>query len=239
MTFDHFSTRARQIFDGIPPDYREGVDGLDVTRKTELHPSLPEVYTLGECLSEFYPSEFGGAGHVRSRVVLYYGSFLALSQTRDDWDWEEELFETITHEVRHHLEHLAQDESLEEMDYAEDQNFARREGERFDPFFFRYGNALGEGMYEVDGDVFLETEVTGAPAGRVEARWGERTLAVEPPDPLADVHYMRVANAPEGVPKGDLYVVLVRRRGVGEWLHGLLGRATIRTEETEVEAAGL
>ena len=66
------------------------MDGLEVSRKTVPHPDLPEIYTLGECLSDFYPSDYGGAGEVRSRVVLYYGSFLQLSRSHDDWDWEDD-----------------------------------------------------------------------------------------------------------------------------------------------------
>ena len=36
-----------------------------------------------------------------------------------------------------------------ELDRAEDQNFARREGVPFDPFFFRDGEAIEPGAYEV------------------------------------------------------------------------------------------
>src|SRR5699024_8517935 len=102
-----FERRAQEIFDEIPPEYREGVDGLAVYPDSVPHPSLPGIYTLGECRSEFYPSEYGGAGEVRSIVVLFHGSFRELAATDDEWEWEEELFETITHEVRHHLESLA------------------------------------------------------------------------------------------------------------------------------------
>src|SRR5690606_26556052 len=105
---------------------------IEVTRQTVLHPTLPDVFTLGECLSEHYPSEFGG-GEIRSRIHLYYGSFLELSRQEEEWDWEEEIFETITHEIRHHLEHLADDDALVEADIADDHNFARREGQPFDP----------------------------------------------------------------------------------------------------------
>src|SRR5690606_19283644 len=143
--FEEFQRRAREIFDTVPESFKEGVDDLEVTRRTVSHPSLRGVFTLGECLSESYPSEFGGAGEVRRRVVLLCGRFLELCRTDEDWEWEEELRETILHEIRHPLEHLAAEEELEERDYAEDQNFARREGERFDPFFFRLGEPVGEG----------------------------------------------------------------------------------------------
>src|SRR5690606_38204115 len=139
MDFSTFETRAREMYREVPEHFLEGIDGLEVSRRTEAHPTLQDIYTLGECLTEQYPSEFGGAGEVRSIVVLYYGSLLALSRLDEEFDWEGELYETLTHEVRHHLESLATEDALEEIDYAEDQNFRRREGERFDPAFYRAG----------------------------------------------------------------------------------------------------
>lgn len=239
MNFETFRRRAEEIFEAIPADYREGVDGLEVLRKTVLHPTLPEIYTLGECLSDFYPSDFGGAGEVRSRVVLYYGSFLELSRSRDDWDWEEELFETITHEVRHHLEHLALEDSLEETDYAEDQNFARREGEPFDPFFFQSGTRVAPSLYEVDGDVFLEIEVD-----QHELRAGEpiraslfgRTFRLRPPSGLADVYFLRLPeDAVEIQGEGEAFVVVVRRKNALEWVRRMLSQRQLRVVEVEAE----
>jgi hypothetical protein len=237
MDFLEFERRAHEMYDSIPPAYREGVDGLEVERKTEEHPSLPEIYTLGECRSEYYPSEFGGAGEVRSIVVLFYGSFLALSRTRDDWDWEEELWETITHEIRHHLESLASDESLEELDYAEDQNFARRDGKPFDPFFYRSAPPVGEQAYEVDGDVFLETEMDLAgfeASPEIRFEWAGRRWRIERPERLGDVHFVSVDGAMDG--PGELFVVLVRRRGVLEWLRDLLTRSTLEILESDAAA---
>jgi hypothetical protein len=237
MDFAEFETRAHQIFDGIPPHFREGVDGLQVEHATEEHPTLPEIYTLGECRSEYYPSEFGGAGEVRSYVVLFYGSFLALSRVREDWDWEEELWETITHEVRHHLESLASDESLEELDYAEDQNFRRREGESFDPLFFRSAPAVAENVYEVDQDVFVELHLTRAGfegAQELSFSWRGEEWRIPRPDRQGDVHFVRV----DGVVRepAELYLVLLRERGPLEWLRDLLGRAPHRVLESDARA---
>jgi hypothetical protein len=239
VDFPTFRRRAHEIFDGIPPEYREGVDGLEVSRGIQAHPSLPEVYTLGECKSEFYPSEFGGAGEVRSIVVLHYGSFLELSRREEEWSWEDELWETITHEIRHHLESLASEDALEVQDYAEDQNFARREGEPFDPFFFRSGNRLEEGVWEVDGDVFVELAVDPARFGGPEpprARWRGAELSVPWPDRLGDVHFVRVPGAVEE--PAELFLVLVRTRGAWESLRALLRRAPLEVLESGMEMEG-
>ncbi len=235
MDFTTFERRAHQIFDGIPAEYREGVDGLEVSRGAPPHPSLPDVFTLGECKSEFYPSEFGGAGEVRSIVVLHYGSFVELSRREDAWDWEGELFETITHEVRHHLESLASEDALEVLDYAMDQNFARREGEPFDPFFFRSGERLAEGVYEVDGDLFAEREVDARAVGgtvplRVAFPAGEREVPW--PARLGDVHFVRLA-WDGGEEEGERFVVLVRRRGAWETLRALVRGAPLEVLESD------
>ena len=126
MDFRTFRSIATEAYEALPPEFRAGIDGLEVSRDTVAHPSLPEVYTLGECLTEEYPSEYGGVGEVRSVVVLYHGSFRALSRLEAGFDWEAEIWETVTHEVRHHLESRAADDALEETDYAEYQNFALR-----------------------------------------------------------------------------------------------------------------
>ncbi|MGH7505187.1 MAG: metallopeptidase family protein [Longimicrobiales bacterium] len=107
MTFDVFERHARSEWDRIPDRYREGIDGLVVERDAKPHPDAPDVYTLGECVTEAYPSDFGGPDTIRSAVVLYYGSFLRLSRLDETFDWEEEVWETLTHELQHHLESLA------------------------------------------------------------------------------------------------------------------------------------
>jgi hypothetical protein len=187
------------------------------------HPTLPDIYTLGECITDSYPTEFGGAGEVRSVVALYYGSFLALSRLDDDWDWEEEIYETITHEVQHHLESLASDETLEVQDYAEDQNFARREGEPFDPYFFRSGRALERDVWEVDRDRFVEVPVVAADlaSGSVRVEWEGETHTFPVAAEADDVRFELLAEGEDG---SEVMAVLVRRRGLLEWVRKLFGR---------------
>jgi hypothetical protein len=235
MTFDHFSARAHQIFEEIPPQFREGVDGLVIERRAEPHPELPEIYTLGECRTEQYPSDFGGPGTIRSFVVLFYGSFVRLSELDEGWDWEEELFETITHEVRHHLESLASEDALEVEDWVMDQNFARREGKPFDPSFFRGGEPIAEGVFDVDGDVFLEQEIgpEAIAEGSLVLEWEDREARVPLPQPLGDTHFLTVEGLDdEG---GELVLVLIRRRGVWESIRSAFGGGS-RVEQSRARA---
>lgn len=228
MTFDEFERRAREIFDGIPPELREGVAYLQVSRETVAHPTLPDVFTLGECAT-------GEIDADRSGVHLYYGSFLELSRLYDEFDWEGELWETVTHEVRHHRESAAGEDDLEEMDYAEDENFKRREGEPFDPLFFRAGDPAGPGHWRVDGDLFIEREMDAREFEalaelRVEVEGGE--VVVPRPEELGDVHFIYPLELCGE--EHDVALVLVRRRGAWESLRGFFSGAEPEVLETEI-----
>lgn len=221
MELREFEQYARQAFHEIPPRFREGVAGVRVHARAVSHPTLPDVYTLGECRSETFPSEYGGAGDVASVVHLYHGSFARVAELDSDWDWEYEVWETVTHEVQHHLEFLASEDALERRDYMEDQNFARREGVPFDPFFFREGAPVADDTYEVDGDIFVERRMEnrgtagGAP---FTVQWQGRRAVVPRPGPLGDVHFVTVPSL--STEAGDVVLVLTRRRG---WLDALRG----------------
>lgn len=235
--FEAFEDAAWEQWERIPEAYKEGVDGLVVERGAKAHPSLPDIYTLGECATEAYPSEFGGPETIRSYVVLYYGSFLRLSRLDPEFDWEEELWETLTHELRHHLESLAAEDALEDVDYAADENFKRLNGEPFDPFFFRSGDRLGADLWGVEDDVFLERPVAGAPVpgAPVEFDWVGRRYRVAVPAHPGDVTYI-VVDGVDSPPAGELCIVLVRRWGVGDTLRRFLRRAGVTVEEAEARA---
>ena len=164
MTFEDFERTAREMFDEIPPDLRGGVEYLVVSRDTVPHPELPEIFTLGECATGEYDMGVDAPGTVRSGVHLYYGSFRALAGLHDDFDWEGELWETLTHEVMHHRESTAGEDALEDLDYAEDENFKRREGLPFDPFFYRMGAPVAD-RYCLPNTRFLLHQPAGGVGG--------------------------------------------------------------------------
>jgi hypothetical protein len=231
MRFEEFAQESAERWQQIPPEYRAGVDGVRVEREARAHPTLPDVYTLGECLTESYPSDFGGPDTTRSLVVLYYGSFWRLSRLDPEFDWEGELWETLTHELQHHLESLASDDALEDADYAADENFKRLEGERFDPFFFRAGEPVGGGWYRVEEDHFLERE---AGAGELEFRWEERLYRVAVPESQAAVVYLEV-EAGTGLPDG-LVLVVTRPSGMLAAVRSLFRRERPSVAEYTVAA---
>jgi hypothetical protein len=232
MTFDEFEAAALEEWGRIPPEYRDGVDGLVVERAARTHPTLPDVYTMGECVTEAYPSPFGDADTIRSLVVLYYGSFFRLSRIDADFDWRGELWETLTHELQHHLESLAADDALVGMDYAADENFKRYEGEAFDPFFYRQG-VPEDGWMRVDDEYFREYSPGDGPLLHFEWR-GERYVA-EAPETGAEVTFCTVAGGVSDAPTA-LHLVVVVRRGPLALLRGLLRGGAPRVEETDVFA---
>jgi hypothetical protein len=233
MDFAEFERRAGEEWERIPEEYRDGVDGLVVERAARRHPSLPEVYTLGECRTEAYPSDFGGPDTVRSVVVLYYGSFFRLSRNDPEFDWEGELWETLTHELQHHLESLAADDALIDMDYAADENFKRYDGATFDPFFHRHG-IPEDGWLRVDDEYFAE--VTASPGDVVTFEWAGRPYELTAPRDDFDVAFIRVGGGVDGA-SAPLHVVLVRP--AGGWVKrvaALWRRRPPRVVEAEADA---
>ncbi len=257
MKFREFEQLAHEYWGEIPEHFKRGVDGVRVQRQSKAHDELPDVFTMGECVTEAYPSDFGGPDTTRSAVVLYHGSFVALAELGDDFDWEEELWETLTHELQHHLESLAGEDALEDVDYAADENFKRYEGEPFDPFFYRVGEHLADadlpvltigaplelvGGWRVENDWFFELgyDAGSAPIGGSELRWAGARHAFEIPAPGADVLYLVLGpgfepRAANGRRVDEACVVLVRRASPWRAAFNVLRGRLPSVEEIEVD----
>lgn len=236
MKFAAFEAAAARAYAEIPEPYKTGIDGLVVSREAVAHPDLPDVYTLGECLTESWPSEWQGPETTRSSVVLYWGSFKSLAQLDSEFDWEEEIWETLTHELRHHLESLAADDQLEDVDYAVDEDMKRGEGLEFDPWYYQRGDPEGAGVFRIERHVFLEQEWSEErfdAAAVVPFEWGGRRWRIPRPERLGDLHFVLVDGATE--PPETLELVLVRRRRWWESVRRALGAA--RPEVLESDAA--
>ena len=50
-------------------------------------------------------------------------------------------------ELGHHLESLASEDQLEDVDYAVDEDFKRAEGQSFDPWYFQRGDPEGPAAF--------------------------------------------------------------------------------------------
>lgn len=236
MKFSDFERIAQEAFDAVPEPYREGIDGLVVSRESVPHPSLPDIYTLGLCETESYPSDFAGPETTRSVVVLYYGSFRNLARLDSAFDWEAEIYETVEHEIRHHLESLANEDQLGGVDYALDEDFKRSEGLDWDPWYYQKGDPAGKGVFVVEDIAFIEQEWSGADferAGEIDFDWRGRRYRIAKPEALGDVHYVRLDGV-EGA--GSLELVLVRRRSWWEDAKRLVGASRPLVYESEAHA---
>ena len=178
MTFQDFRTLIDRLAREVPADFRDGIVAIDVSPKAIPHPVRGDAYTLGECI----PLEWSGGGaDLQSRIVLYHGSFTALARLdAGDFDWRREAWETLSHELRHHLELRANVAALEAYDWATEQNFARGDGEPFDPVFYRSGERLAPGVYKVENDVFIEREGVRGKGERLDLTWHGKGYRVRP-----------------------------------------------------------
>jgi hypothetical protein len=229
MRLDDFQQMVRRLTTEVPADFLDGIAEVVVSPRTVPHPFRPGIYTLGECVP--LPTGQGGeVDAVQSRLVLYYGSFAALARDEPEFDWRGDEWETLTNELRHHIEWRARRPDLEDFDWAVEQNFARQDGEPFDPAFHLEGEPLGDRTYRVEDDVFLDRVVANVPPV-VELSWRGREYRITPPPAatLPAFHTIEVVARP---PAGDLVVVL-RRAGLGALLRrGRLFQAVVQAERT-------
>jgi hypothetical protein len=210
MRLDDFREMVSRLAEELPAQFLDGIAEVTVSPRTVPHPDRPGIFTLGECVP--LPTAGGGADAVQSRIVLYHGSFAALAHLTPGFDWREEAWETLTHELRHHLEWRAESPDLEDLDWAVEQNFARHDGEDFDPCFFLHGEVVDEGTYRVEDDVFLD-RIVGASPDAVDFTWRGREYRTRVPRGATLPAFLTVAGAADP-PPGDLVLVLRRSPGI-------------------------
>lgn len=227
MRLADFEALVRRQAEQIPAEFYEGIAEVVVSPRTVQHPEREGIWTLGECIP--LPSEDGDPRYVQSRIVLYYGSFQALAHDTPDFDWAGEAWETLTHEVRHHVEWKARVPALEAFDAAAEANYARQDGEPFDPLFYRDGVRLPDGSFQVDDDVFVE-RVVKAPPASVRLHWHGADCEVAVPGDTSLPAFLVVRGAPQP-PPGDLILVLQKRSG---WLE-LFRRPAVYRAEVEAK----
>src|SRR5688572_24049241 len=160
MRIADFEAMVVRMAREVPAQFFDGIIEVVVSPRSVPHPEREEIYTLGECVPVTNEPASGG---IQSRIVLYYGSFAALARLDPGYDWRSEAWETLTHELRHHLEWRADAPDLEEFDWAVEHNFARHDRESFDPTFFLSGELQSDGSYWVEDDVFIDQIVGSIP----------------------------------------------------------------------------
>lgn len=210
---------VRRQTEEIPAEFLDGIAEISVSPRAVAHPDRPEIWTLGECIP--LSGTESESGSFQSRIVLYHGSFQSLAHATDAFDWEHEAWETLTHEIRHHVEWKAGAPDLEAFDAAAEANFARLDGDPFDPEFYRDGVRRPDGAFAIDDDVFLE-QIHATVPETARFRWQSVEYQVAVPDGTTLPAFLTV----EGVgqpPAGELVLVLQKKRS----LSSLFGRARV------------
>lgn len=200
-----FEAMIREMAAEIPATFFDGVAEVTVSPRVVPHPERDGIFTLGECIALAGPDD----ADAQSRIVLYHGSFQALAATADEpFDWEGEAWETLTHELQHHLEWRARRDDLGEADEVAEANFARQDGEPFDPLFYRGGEVLEPGVYRVDDDVFIERSFRERP-DEVPFEWAGAAYRAAIPAEVTLPAYL-VVDGVARAPRGSLLLVLQR-----------------------------
>ena len=215
MRLTDFEAMVRRLAAEVPSEFMQGIAEVAVSPRAVPHPERAEIYTLGECIP-LPAGEAASSEGIQSRIVLYYGSFAALARLQEGFDWREEAWETLTHELRHHLEWRARAPALEAFDRAVEQNFARQDGEPFDPLFYLDGEPAGEGAWRVEDDVFLE-RIVSEPPHTVRLQWRGRLYEVAVPPDAEPPVFLTLEGVTEA-PEGDLVLVLRRKPGLRDLL---------------------
>ena len=123
MTFEKFSALIEEMVADVPAEFMRELQGVHVLPEAIVEDGYQDVYRMGEYLDPG-PADFLGAGEGLGRhVAIYHGSFAAIAALDPDFDWEDEAWETLTHELRHHVESLAGEDYLVQQDELDSLEF--------------------------------------------------------------------------------------------------------------------
>lgn len=215
MRKDKFETLAIAAFEAVPDEFRRGIDGLVIEEHAQAHPLIADYLTLGECVHTPAPID---DAPIFSTIYLYFGSFLDIATKDPTFDIPAEIEETIRHEIRHHLEDRAGIPDLADEDLVAEMNERRRNGLPFEPLFYRSGDELEPGVFDVDGDTFIELVLSSRDwrrfAGKtVGVHFMGDTIEIAVPVSTEAAAFVEVEGGweDEDGRGGDLFVVVRRR----------------------------
>jgi len=108
LSFNQFADLLDQAVDSIPDHFLRELSGGFNLRKGSKQDA--DYYIMGEYVEDYMLGRF---------IVFYYGSFVELLQDEPMDCWEEEIIDTVLHEMQHHLESLAGREDLARQEMEE------------------------------------------------------------------------------------------------------------------------
>lgn len=120
MHFETFEAIFHEALEEFPDRYLHGLSGVFCRREAKSDPAVPGMLRLGEYIRE--PQGLG------DHVILYYGSFLRVYGPLPREEMKKRVFDTIGHEILHHLEHRAGIDDLGDEDRRYLEEAKRRAG---------------------------------------------------------------------------------------------------------------
>ena len=114
LSFEQAGDLLDKLAESFPEALFEELNGgVNLLEEAVPDQEFPEarVYVLGEYCNDL----------LGRYINLYYGSFAAMAEN-EDWteaDWEEELRQTLSHELTHHMEGRSGLHALDDKDEAE------------------------------------------------------------------------------------------------------------------------
>ena len=114
LSFEEAGDLADVLAEPFPEALFDGLNGgVNLLEELRSDPEFPvgEMYILGEYCDDL----------LGRYINLYYGSFAALAE-KEGWtekDWAEELRQTLSHELTHHMEARGGLHALDDKDAAE------------------------------------------------------------------------------------------------------------------------
>lgn len=123
LTFDQTQDVLNEAADKIPDQVFKGLNGgIVLVPDQKLHPKNigNDLYILGEY--HYDPMGFG------RYVTIYYGSFCRTCAGMSEEEQAKKLAEVLYHELAHHLESLAGDNSLEIRDARDIAKYLKEHG---------------------------------------------------------------------------------------------------------------
>jgi hypothetical protein len=125
MNYEQFENRLQEMLEIIPEQYMKNLQGVHCFEERKGDPHERGLVRMGEYLDPGFESFMDSRIHIGRHINIYYGSFQAVAQYNPHFDWDDQLWETLTHELQHHLESQANDQTLIEWDRQQLEKFRK------------------------------------------------------------------------------------------------------------------
>ena len=124
LSFEQAGDLLDELAESFPEALFDGLNGgVNLQEDAVPDQEFPkgQVYILGEYCNDL----------LGRYINLYYGSFAAMAEN-EDWteeDWKQELQQTLSHELTHHMEGRSGLHALDDKDEAEMASWQEEYGE--------------------------------------------------------------------------------------------------------------